>query len=158
MAHSDIELHNHHNHHHHEVSPLLLNFGHARIDFHDPEQKRSSFRRSSKEEIDSNIVIDVNAQRFYYKNQEAFNRLLNIYNNTKTKKLDKSDSTGRSFECAGKVNVIMKMCTRCRDAGKKRSSKDKYYIDKSEVAQSRTILCRGCIGSDLRKIEQSKKR
>ena len=55
------------------------------------------------------------------------------------------------FKYVGKVNVTLQMCSRCRDAGKP-FMKDIYYIDKEEMAKSRTILCVGCLGSYLVRI------
>lgn len=119
--------------------------------------------------------------RYYYDNSEIFEKLLKEYNQRNAEKQRVSfdvkcpekrwtaadfrcaekrnghdvshQPTQCRFECVGCVNVGMRMCVRCRDTGKKKFRKDRYYINKLEIAQQRTILCHGCMGEKLHNME-----
>ena len=43
------------------------------------------------------------------------------------------------------------MCVLCKDLGKEKYSRDRYYLDVLEVRQCRTILCRSCLEYFLHK-------
>ena len=55
------------------------------------------------------------------------------------------------WECKGQVRACLQMCVWCKDVGKVRSRKEKYYMDVHEVRRYRTILCQGCLGNVLHK-------
>ena len=129
-----------------EISPLLLEFSEATaaINKNSQKRRRSLRRKTSESRYDKDKV-----GRYYFADLEKFHELLSTYN-------QKEESIERGpFECMGKVNVTMRMCSVCGDAGKDRTKKDKYYVKKLEVAQVRTILCHGCLGERLRKMELS---
>ena len=56
------------------------------------------------------------------------------------------------FEKVGKVNVVMRLCVKCRDVGKKKGELDHYFIDLMEIAmnEERTVLCSKCMEDLMR--------
>ena len=84
--------------------------------------------------------------RYNFEEEEDFQTALQVFNNIEEV----------SFEGKGLVNVGMRMCTRCLDAGKSKGDTDVYFIDAKEIAKNRLILCRGCIGQRIKEcIEMS---
>ena len=82
-------------------------------------------------------------ERYYYANSEEFIRLLDIYNEEELEKQG-------HLHCVGHVNVAMRMCSVCGDSGKKKHTKDRYYVYKNEKKHTRNILCHGCVGYRLK--------
>ena len=135
----------------HEVSPLLVNFGKTRVHFN--QEGEAPVRKTSLKR-ETPPYAGYHAERFYFKDNEMFKRLLQIYNEQQ-KVQDEVSTTKQSLgplECAGRVKVTMQMCSRCGDAGKDSSRYDRYYVYKDEVAQARTILCKGCVGAEVKKL------
>ena len=85
-----------------------------------------------------------NKNRFYYENVQEFKRLLKLLNQRNV------DNVNGPLKCAGSVNTAMRMCVKCGDLDKKEMKTDKYYIYSEEIAQSRTVLCHGCVGAKLK--------
>ena len=169
----------------HEISPLLTNFGKTRVNFDEIEEVIKHTNRKGRD-----IYTGNHADRFYYKDEETFENLLELYNSEQrklwenkenekniTKTDDEDQNIGENGErkfpwiplissevpdihgptgplqFVGKVNCCMRMCIRCGDAGKKMFQKESYYMNREERAQVRTVLCRGCLGAELRSLE-----
>ena len=47
----------------------------------------------------------------------------------------------------------MRMCVESDDLEKDGMKTDRYYIYNKEIAQSRTVLCHGCVGTTLLALE-----
>ena len=138
--------------------------------------KDRSFRTGDQRKISHVLYMGQNLQRFYFEKKEEFDDLFERfhleqsfqqarYQKSKRKvsfaippvkyvsDTQRENEKHVNFQCVGYVNVSMRMCTRCRDSGKPRSRKDKYYVDSFEIGQTRTILCHGCMGEKLNKFK-----
>ena len=84
--------------------------------------------------------------RYNFDDEGDFKAALKVFNNIEDV----------AFEGKGLLNVGMRMCTRCLDAGKSKGDTDVYFMDTKEIAKNRLILCRGCIGQRIKEcIEMS---
>ena len=112
-------------------------------------------KKTSKTVRNTNTSTKPNSQckeRYYYDDSNTFKDLLEKYN-----RIGEHKKSEIVLECAGYVNTTMHMCCCCRDNDKGERKKDRYYINTKEIAKTRTILCHGCVGARLRKLELSKK-
>ena len=149
----------------HEISPLLVNFGKVRVTF----SEDGTLERKTSVKKENKPYTGKHAERFYIKDKEKFESLLQLYNEQQQRKRNDAspkksqDVSNNSADVAdrlmlgplvsvGKVRVSMQMCSRCGDAGKSASSYDHYFVYQDEVAKTRTILCKGCVGVKLRKL------
>ena len=98
---------------------------------------------SNSGSVISDVIPGEVLDRYYYESLDIFNCVLDSYNSSKTSETNPERS---NFESKGLVNVGMRLCSRCLDSGKRRGDTDLYYIDTKEIAQTRLILCRGCLG------------
>ena len=48
------------------------------------------------------------------------------------------------FVCVGRANVKLRFCCGCYDMNKN-GGMDMYYVDKSEISQTPTVLCQSCL-------------
>ena len=96
-------------------------------------------------------------ERRYFYDKTEFKRNLEEFNRIKKNlpdsyiSLPELEERKSQFKCVGLVNVTMQMCSTCRDADKSYLRTDKYYIDELEKAQTRTILCEGCLSKLIMK-------
>ena len=154
----------------HEISPLLVNFGKVRVTF----SEDGTLERKTSVKKENKPYTGKHAERFYIKDKEKFESLLQLYNEQQQRKRNdaspnknqdvsknSADVTDQRLTdrlmlgplvSVGKVRVSMQMCSRCGDAGKSASSYDHYFVYQDEVAKTRTILCKGCVGAKLRKL------
>ena len=89
----------------------------------------------------------------HYLNEEHFDAALELYNKQIAQQ-DEEDVYSRSpqrWEYKGEVRASFQLCVSCKDIGKIRSFKEKYYLNVLEVRRYRTILCNGCMGYMLSK-------
>ena len=118
--------------------------------------------------------------RYYYMNDGEFQEDLNKYNTAGELKkqqeytgLDQSESSdigdvyfedrgilqtnvyleassrGWNFVSVGHANVKLKFCTLCNDVNKT-NKRELYYVNNKEISQTRTVLCRGCMGNKIK--------
>lgn len=114
-----------------------------------PIHRNSIGRRTLKYTVRKIGCID----RFYYMDQNEFQLDLDFFNaNINFLKDDQThDSKSKTnFICVGLANTRLKFCSICFDVDKN-NEVELYYVDKADISQHRTILCRGCIGSMLKK-------
>ena len=85
-------------------------------------------------------------KRFYYNDMRKFRQLLDVYNLIMVKDRGMLKNTGR-------LNVSLKMCSRCGDSGKMKGKMEDYFVYLNEKEHSRTIFCLGCLGYHLKMFE-----
>ena len=108
------------------------------------EPSGRTFRRPSASSVW--IRVEIPKERVYDIDNDSFERLLRLYNIT-----EKSEKG--PLECVGYASTSLRLCTVCKDSGKSRIRKDRYYVYKEEKAHSRTIECRGCLGLRLKSLD-----
>lgn len=98
-----------------------------------------------------------NIDRYYYKDEEEFQRDLERFNRSIINKKKSSLITNgeRCFAGVGLANVRLKFCSKCFDVDKD-NEMELYYVNKGDISQHRTTLCRGCIGNELQQYKKER--
>lgn len=93
--------------------------------------------------------------RFYYSDERDFRDDLKKLNSTrKNKQKEDGDvKNKREFVCVGYANTRLKFCSVCFDVSKE-NEVEQYYVNKQDISQRRTVLCRGCIGTLLQRMNK----
>ena len=88
----------------------------------------------------------------HYDNDRLFQTALQLFNKQMERLSVEGDSsqTAQRWECKGQVQASFQMCVSCRDVGKVKTFRERYYLDVLEVRKYRTILCRRCMGCVLK--------
>ena len=89
----------------------------------------------------------------YYPTEKEFLLALELYNKEAEVCRGRAGNTSalQRWECKGEVRASLQLCVMCKDVGKVKAQREKYYIDVMEVKMYRTIFCQGCLGSVLHK-------
>ena len=88
--------------------------------------------------------------RFYYPDKKEFSKVLTQFCNRK-------GHQKANYKQVGYVNVNLKLCWRCHDAGKSKNT-DLYFINILDSnSHIRQTLCYGCIGAIINEIPFSEK-
>lgn len=93
-------------------------------------------------------------RRYYYKDEEEFQSDLDRFNRSLIK-TSVTLSNELYFVCVGLANVRLQFCSKCFDVDKE-NEMDLYYVNKGDVSQQRTTLCRGCLGNKLQERKREK--
>ena len=83
-----------------------------------------------------------------YPNEVVFQAALDLYNK-QMEEMNENPSCSKSpqrWEYKGQIRASLQLCVLCKDIGKAKSFKEKYYLNVLEVKKYRSILCNGCLG------------
>ena len=101
---------------------------------------RSHFKRP----VYKGVPVDMSkVKRDYLWCEQDFQQTLNEFNQTI------APQQGELYECVGYVNVRLQICFLCFDAQKKKG-KERYYVNKLQLAFHRKNICHSCLGHKLR--------
>lgn len=108
---------------------------------------RNEFKKYCKK-IQHNEECKVS--RFYYSDKKEFLKVLMQFCNRK-------GNQKTNYKQVGYVNVNLKLCSRCHDAGKSTDT-DLYFINILDSnSHIRQTLCYGCIGAIINEVPFSEK-
>ena len=82
---------------------------------------------------------------YYYPTENHFTNALECYNE-QLQHSDGETNSAKRWECKGEIQASFQLCILCKDIGKPKSYKEKYFLNVNEIKQNRTILCKGCLG------------
>ena len=87
----------------------------------------------------------------HYPKESVFKAALELYNRQLELSWENGAGEGSSknqqrWECKGQIQASFQLCVLCKDIGKVKCSREKYYLNVLEVRKYRTILCKVCLG------------
>lgn len=116
-------------------------------------------RQSHLEATKKRITITLESKRLYYASDDDFLLDLKEFNSRNSqcdgdKKHVTELESGKYFMSVGRANVRLRFCTSCCDRNKAGKELDQYFVNTEHISQTRTTLCKGCLGRMLRQEKQ----